>query len=263
MHITKRALRTLISEALEVVLTNSEAIEMFGDEVAPKLAESDDAVSDEISKLVKKGKSQEQAVAIALSMDKEGKLEEHDLDVDGDMDLGNSEIIQKLQQIVDGIGEVNRRLEDIDTSVDYAAGAISGDDPEKLQFVQSLGGRLGRSLTKEALHRIIREELDAVLEVNPFASSGKGLPRNQKITDLRKRAQDASRRSLVRQHRELELSDETLKLVNTLATAREPGIDSNWWADVRDGKIAQLPPDIDKLALDDYQLLGRLEGDSL
>lgn len=43
-------------------------------------------------------------------------------------------------------------------------------------------------LTKEQLKQIIREELDAVLEVNPFTSSGKGLPRNRKRDRLRKMA---------------------------------------------------------------------------
>lgn len=165
MHITKRELRKLINEALEVILTNSEAIEMFGDEIAPKLAESDDAVSAEISKLVKKGKSQKQAVAMALSMDEEGKLDEeeqldeHDMDPAIDMDLGDSEILQKLQQIVDGIGETNRRLEDIDTSVDYAAAGILGDDPDAIQLTQKLGGRIGHGLTKEALQELVKSVL--------------------------------------------------------------------------------------------------------
>ena len=167
MHITKRELRKLISEALEVILTNSEAIEMFGDEIAPKLAESDDAVSAEISKLVKKGKSQKQAVAMALSMDEEGKLEEeeqldeHDMEADPNIDLGDSEILQKLQQIVDGIGETNRRLEDIDTSVDYAAAGILGDDPDAIQLTQKLGGRIteGDKLTREALQELVKSVL--------------------------------------------------------------------------------------------------------
>jgi|TARA_R110000824_G_scaffold85062_23_gene211709 hypothetical protein len=160
MHITKRELRNLISEALEVILTNSEAIEMFGDEIAPKLAESDDVVSAEISKLVKKGKSQKQAVAMALSMDEEGKdqLDEHDMESAPDIDLGDSEILQKLQQIVDGIDETNRRLEDIDTSIDYAAAGILGDDPDAVQLTQKLGGRIteGDKITREALEALAK-----------------------------------------------------------------------------------------------------------
>ena len=59
-------------------------------------------------------------------------------------------------------------------------------------------------LTKEQLKQIIREELSAVLEVNPFADAGTGLPRHQERDRRRAAAKEAGLRSLARQHRELE-----------------------------------------------------------
>lgn len=43
-------------------------------------------------------------------------------------------------------------------------------------------------LTKQQLHQIIREELSVLLEVNPFASDGTGLPRHRKRDELRRMA---------------------------------------------------------------------------
>ena len=43
-------------------------------------------------------------------------------------------------------------------------------------------------LTKQQLNQIIREELSVLLEVNPFASDGTGLPRHRKRDELRRMA---------------------------------------------------------------------------
>jgi hypothetical protein len=149
MHTTKKELIQLIKEELEVVLSNSEAIEMFGDHIAPQLAEGDEEVSAEISKLVKKGKSKEQAAAIALSMDEEDKLpklEEHEDHLS--LDLGAPEVVSQLQQIIDGIAQTNQKLSGIDTSIDYAAAALLGDDPENLEITQAIGGRVAEASGK-------------------------------------------------------------------------------------------------------------------
>ena len=82
------ALKRIIKEELEVVLTNEEAGELFGEEIEALLNELDEdekktkvskpgqkRVSKEIAKLVgDKGKSKEQAAAIAYSMEERGEL---------------------------------------------------------------------------------------------------------------------------------------------------------------------------------------------
>ena len=57
-------------------------------------------------------------------------------------------------------------------------------------------------LTKQQLKQIIREELTAVLEVNPFASDGTGLPRHRERDRLRKMAADTRGRTSQPEKRE-------------------------------------------------------------
>ena len=81
-------LKQVIKEELEVVLTNEEAGELFGEEIEDLLNELDEdekktkvskpgqeRVSKKIAKLIgDEGKSKEQAAAIAYSMEERGEL---------------------------------------------------------------------------------------------------------------------------------------------------------------------------------------------
>ena len=81
-------LRQIIKEELQVVLTNEEAGELFGEEIEDLLNELDEdekktkvskpgqeRVSKKIAKLIgDEGKSKEQAAAIAYSMEERGEL---------------------------------------------------------------------------------------------------------------------------------------------------------------------------------------------
>ena len=81
-------LRQIIKEELQVVLTNEEAGELFGEEIEALLNELDEdekktkvskpgqeRVSKKIAKLIgDEGKSKEQAAAIAYSMEERGEL---------------------------------------------------------------------------------------------------------------------------------------------------------------------------------------------
>ncbi len=61
-----------------------------------------------------------------------------------ELESSSPETITQLINIVDQLAAANEKLDSLDMGIDYVAAALTGEDPEAIEFAQTSAGRAGR-----------------------------------------------------------------------------------------------------------------------
>jgi hypothetical protein len=73
------------------------------------------------------------------------------------------EISEGEEALIAAIGELSRKIGDLDVSLDYLAGSVGKENPLWVGYKQSAFGRAARAGQMDEIEKIIREELEDVL----------------------------------------------------------------------------------------------------